>query len=110
MVSLRATTVIPRYLRGFQEYISITKAKHIRSQHSPAEVRKMAYILSPILMVLQVVTAHTWIEQLSSIDNSGVLSGDPGFIRGYGKRYYQSITLLQTNRTTSTTDKPGLYR
>ncbi len=31
------------------------------------------------------VSCHTWIEQLSLVDQNGQPVGDPGFIRGYGQ-------------------------
>jgi hypothetical protein len=38
-----------------------------------------------ISMISGRVNGHTWVEQLAVMDLNGQPTGEPGFIRGYGK-------------------------
>ena len=56
----------------------------------------MLSILSALLFILRIVSAHTWIEQLSLVDDNENFVGDPGFIRGFGKSM-KLLLLLESN-------------
>lgn len=38
-----------------------------------------------LFSILGQISCHTWIEQLSLVDQNDQPTGDPGFIRGYGQ-------------------------
>lgn len=58
----------------------------------------MLTILSAVSLILRIVSAHTWIEQLSLVDDNENFTGDPGFIRGFGKSM-KSFSLSEANES-----------
>jgi hypothetical protein len=45
----------------------------------------MLFKIIVLLGLLGRISGHTWIEQLSLVDQNDQPTGDPGFIRGYGQ-------------------------
>lgn len=56
-----------------------------------------AYLFSIWLLTLNTARGHTWVEQLSVVDDNGNLIGDSGFIRGFGEIQCRQLFLKFKN-------------
>lgn len=52
---------------------------------NPRKITNMFFKIIVVFGILGQIGCHTWIEQLSLVDQDGQPTGDPGFIRGYGQ-------------------------